>query len=80
MNIVIAEFRHVVIDDVRNSADIDAAADHVCGDEQANLPGSDSLHHAVAFALLKVAVQRFNFGQLLAKLVEQFVGSAFLFV
>ena len=50
--------RHVVVDDVREVLDVEAARGDVGGDEQVGLAVAEAAHHAVALPLLHAAVQR----------------------
>ena len=50
--------RHVVVDDVRQLFDVEAARRDVGGDEQVGLAVAEAAHHAVALPLLHAAVQR----------------------
>src|SRR5205814_10013896 len=48
MNVVVAESRNVVIDDVRDAGYVDAAADNVSRHQDADLAVAKSEHHPVA--------------------------------
>ena len=50
--------RHVVVDDVREVLDVEAARGDVGGDEQVGLAAAEHLHDAIALPLLHAAVQR----------------------
>ena len=56
MHVVVAELRHVVVDDVGNRGHVDAAAHHVGGHQDLDLSLAEAAHHAIAGRLLKVAV------------------------
>src|SRR5262249_27844625 len=56
MDTVVAELGNVVIDDVGDVADINAAADDVGGYQIANFAGAKAGHDAVAGALMQIAM------------------------
>ena len=47
---------HVVVDDVRDLRDIQAARRHVCGDQHLELAGAERAHHRLALVLPHAAV------------------------
>lgn len=56
VDVVVAEFRDVEIDDVRDAGDVDSTPDDIGGDEAANFSVAKVLHHAVATRLGQIAV------------------------
>ena len=50
--------RHVVVEDVRELLDVEAARGDVGGNQQVGLAGAEHLHHAVALPLFHAAVER----------------------
>src|SRR5262245_14497918 len=56
VDIIIRELRHIVVDDVRNTGDIDASSDDVGGHKIADLALPKISHHTVASALAQVAM------------------------
>ena len=41
MDVIVAEFWYVVVDDVRDPAHVDSATNHIGGNQQLNLPGAE---------------------------------------
>ena len=60
VDIVLRIVGHVVIDDVADALDIDAAADDVGGDQHGDLPAAKPMHHTVAGGLGKIAMDGGN--------------------
>ena len=60
MNIVITVLRDIVIDDVRNPADVDSTSDHIGGYQQSQFAGPQVTNDAVAFALWQITVNGGN--------------------
>ena len=58
MDVVLVVTGHVVVDDVVDVVDVDAARSHVGGHQQRNAGGLERVHHAGALGLVQVAVQR----------------------
>ena len=68
VDVVVAEGRNVVIDDVRDAADVDPATDHVGGDQVPDFRFAETEHHAIAPLLRQVAVDAIDPFQRLARL------------
>ena len=56
MDIVITVLWHVVVDDVRNRADVNSPTHHVGGNENLQLSVPQALQDSVSFALLHVTM------------------------
>ena len=56
MDVIVGELGHVVVNDVRDRAHVDAASHNIGGDENLQLAVADALHHAVPVALVSVAL------------------------
>ena len=50
--------RHIVIDDVRDLGDVNAARRDVCGDQDVNRAAFEATHHPLACILRHVALER----------------------
>ena len=77
VNVVVTVLRDVVVDDVRDAADVDPSADDVGGDQHADFATAERLHHFVAVRLRQVAVQDRDVRQLPSESCVQPVGSPF---
>src|SRR5690606_23377254 len=77
VHVVVAILGDVVVDDVRNATDIDAAADNVGGNQQARLTGAERSEHLVALRLRQVAVHDRDLVELALELSVERVGAAF---
>ncbi len=60
MNIVVAEFRNVVINDVRDTADIDSSTNNIGGNQQSQLSGPQIPDHSVTSALRQITMNGGN--------------------
>ena len=69
------EVGHVVVDDVGDGRDVQAAGGHVGGDQDRHAPALEGEHHAVARALGHVAVQRPDVHAAVAQRAEQLVAA-----
>ena len=58
VDVVLVVAGHVVVDDVIDVVDVDAARGHVGGHQQRDAGGLERVHHAGALGLVQVAVQR----------------------
>ena len=56
VNVVVAVFGYVVVDDVRDTADVDTASDDVGGDEESEVTCAEFADDAITFALREVTV------------------------
>ncbi len=60
MHVGLRRRRHIVVEDVRELPDVEAARRHVGGDQQVRRRIPESFHHRIALPLLHTAVQRFR--------------------
>ena len=77
MHVVIAKRGDVVIDDVRDAGNVDAAADHVGGHQVLDFALAKTRHDAVAVVLLQVAVDAIHALGPLGQAALHLVGAAF---
>jgi hypothetical protein len=77
MDVVVAEAGDVVVDDVGNARNVDAAADDVGGDEDFDPAAAEVGHHAIAAALVHVAMHALDAVDFLAQPLIDFFGAAF---
>jgi hypothetical protein len=56
VNVIIAVFGDVVIDDVGDAADVNTASNNICGDEESEVTGAEFFDDAITFALREVSV------------------------
>ena len=75
MDVIVAELRNVVIDDVRDAGDVDAAADDVGGDQHLDLSLAKGGHHAIADVLRQIAVDAGHVLEPLGQAEMDFVGA-----
>ena len=60
MDVIVAERRNVVINNVRNPGNVDSSPDHVRGDQVPGFTRPEGRHYTVAAPLLEVAVDRLD--------------------
>jgi hypothetical protein len=68
---------NVIVDDMRNAVDVDAASGNIGGDEDARLAIAEGGEHALALRLRLVAVERLCGDPRAAERTHQLVGAAF---
>ncbi len=76
MDVVVAELGNVVIDDVRDAGDVDAAADDVGGDQQFDFSLAESRHHPIADILSQIAMDAGHILKTLGQSEVNLVGAA----
>ena len=76
MDVIVAVLWDVVVDDVRDAADIDPASHHVGGDEQSDRAIAELAHHSVACCLSKITVNERRLLQPTTEPAKDFFGTA----
>ena len=76
MDVIVAELRDIVIDDVGDPGNVDSATDHIGGHEVANRSIPEPAHHAITHALIHITMNGRDLLQLLFQSLIDLLGAA----